>query len=217
MTKEEILGIATGQAAALENANALLNRFNQPAAVPEQRNRFDFDVPDDQYVEGRHVNAILRQLANQPTPTDPVARQLAAQGLLSAIRMERADEFKRWGNEINGEIQKLPPEYWTVDNLNTLVNVVKSRHIDELVTEKARLFADESHPTIRSGSGGSGGVSPTQLTLSSDRLPKSWVDKAKAMGVDEHTVREFCQVTGQTEDQYLAEIERYGKNGVVRG
>jgi hypothetical protein len=219
MTKEEILGIATGQAAALQNANTLLQRFNQPAQEP-RANAFDLDreLPDGEYAENSKVKDIIRRLGAQTPQSDPVARQIAAQNALGLVQLQRPDEFKRWGQEIRQMANGMAQDNWTVDNLSIIVDIVKSRHVDELAAEKAQQLVNESHPTIRSGTGGSGSVSQTQLTLASDRLPKSWVEKAKMLGIDEAVVREFCQVTGQTEEQYLADIERYGKNGsVIRG
>ena len=219
-TAEEIHGLAMGQAYALEQANATLQKFNQPVPV-QQHNAFDLDreLPDGEYAENAKVKDVIRRLASQGTPVDQGARQLAAQGLYANLRVLRADEYKRWGSEIDQEINKLPMDYWTLANLETIVNIVKSRHIDELAAEKAQRLVNESHPTIRSGSGGSGGVPQNiQRSLDSDAMPKGWVDKARSAGIDEATVREFCEITGQTPDQYLAEVEKYGKNGsVIRG
>src|SRR3954464_9256256 len=107
---EEILGIA-------EMAIDTLQKFNQPVPQPpvqQQYSRFDMDLGDDELVDGRKVKQILQNFANQPPPIDYGARQLAAQSLLQSIRMERSNEFKRWGPEIFSEINKLPMEYWTV-------------------------------------------------------------------------------------------------------
>ena len=218
MSAEEIHGLAMGQAQALQQQNAVLQRFNQPVQQAP-RNAFDFDLPDDEYMTGKQVKGILQQFANQPAPIDQNARNLAAQSVWGLIQVQRPDDFKRWGDEINREASKLPVEHWTLDNLKIVVDIVKSRHIDELAAEKAQRLVDESHPTIRSGGSGGSGSGPytQQRTLASDTLPQGWVDRARAAGINEATVREFCELTGQTPDQYLADVEKFGKNAVLRG
>jgi hypothetical protein len=211
---EEILGIA-------EMAASQLARFNQTPQVPVQPpvNRFDYDLPDDEYLTGKQVKGIMQQLQNQGPPVDSTARALAAQSLYTNLRAQHAESFKRWGSEIDREIGKLDVSYWTYDHLNTIVNMVRANHVDELVAEKAQRLANESHPTIRSGTGGSGsGPHTQQRTLDSETMPKGWLEKARSQGIDESTVREFAQMQGITPDEYLAQVEQYGKNGaVIRG
>jgi hypothetical protein len=215
MSAEELLGIATAQA-------AVLQKFNQPtpqaAPMPVQQNRFDMDIADDEYLDGRKVKAILGAMMNQPAPVDYAGRQMAAQAIYAAMQLQHPEEFRKWKPEIDREISKLAPEYWTNDNLRIIVKMVRSEHVDELAAEKAQQLVNESHPTIRSGTGGSGsGPLTPQRTLASDSLPKGWVDRAKALGIDEQVVREFCEVTNQTPDQYLADVEKFGKGSVIRG
>jgi hypothetical protein len=215
MTKEQILGIAEGTAVVVEQQNQLLQRFNQPVHHP-QPNAFDLDreLPDGEYADNAKVKTIFRHLANQPQPQD----SRGAQALLGIIQIQRSDEFKRWRNEITAELSKLSMEHWTLDNLNVVVDIVKSRHIDDLAAEKAQRIVSESHPTIRSGSGGSGSVTHTQpFSLDSDKVPASWALAAKAAGITEAEVREFCEQTGQTVQQYMADLERFGKGAIVRG
>lgn len=212
-TAEEILGIA-------ELAVDQLSKFNQPVPQPQaqpQANRFDLDLPDDEYLTGRQVKGILQQVANQPPPVDQQARNLAAQSVYAAAQIRWGEEFRRWKPEIDGEIRKLPVEYWTNDNLDVIVKMVRSNHIDELAAEKAQRLLNESHPTIRSGTGGSGGVPSTQRTLADQNLPDGWKQQAASAGITEATVLEFCQITGQTPEQYLASVEAYGKGAVIRG
>lgn len=212
MTAEEIHGMAIAQA-------QVLQKFNQPTPQPQPVNRFDLDLPnEDEYVQGKDVRRIVAQVQQMNQAGDPVARQLAAQNVWGIVQLQRADDFKRWGHEIQMEAGKLPVDYWTLDNLTTIVNIVRSRHVDELAAEKAQQLANEAHPTIRSGTGGSGsGPLTTQRTLADENLPKDWVDKAKALGITEATVREFCQMANVTPDQYLADLEKYGKGAMIGG
>jgi hypothetical protein len=212
MTAAEIHGYAEGLANVAE-------RFNQPVQQQAPANRFDLDLPenDQEYLQVGQVRRLIHQIANQPAPQDPVARQLASQGLYTAIRQSRADEFKRWGPEIDAEIRRLDVSYWTYDALNTIVNMVRANHVDELVAEKAQRLANESHPTIRSGSGGSGSGPINTTTLESDTIPAEWLTKARAAGITEEKVTEFCQATGQTREQYYADLARYGRGAHISG
>lgn len=200
-------------------ASAQLAKFNQPAPTPAPppRNAFDLDLPDEEYLNGAQVKQILARIAAQPTPVDWVGRGQSAQAVLGTVQIQRAEDFKRWPQEINAELSKLPQEHWSLDNLRTIVDIVKSRHIDELAAEKAERLVNEAHPTIRSGSGGSGGGPTIQPTLDGDDLPKEWVEKLRAEGIDETKVREFCEATGQTVAQYYADVVKWGKSGVIHG
>ncbi len=206
---EEILGIAEAQA-------AMLNRPIQVQAP--QMSRFDLDIPDDDYIDGKRFKQMARQFAQNPNTVDYGARQQAAGALLATVEMRRAEDFRRWGMEIRQELVKLDPGNWTLDNLNIVVDIVKSRHIDELAAEKAQRLVSESHPTIRSGSGGSaGGVPYRQPTMDSEGVPKEWASAAKAAGISEQQIWEFCQQAGITEQQYYSDLVKYGKGGVIHG
>jgi hypothetical protein len=213
MTAAEIQGYAEALANVAE-------RFNQP--VPEQPKASAFDLdrefPDGEYVDPGKVKNLFRQIINQPAPVDHTARNLAAQGLYGQVKAERADDFKRWGSEIDREIGKLDVSYWTYTNLIAIVKMVRGEHVDELVAEKAQRLANESHPTIRSGSGGLGSVSHTQqTTLESETIPAEWLTKARAAGITEDKVTEFCQTTGETREQFYANLAKYGRGAVISG
>jgi hypothetical protein len=207
---EEILGIAEAQA-------AMLNRPVQVQVPQQQYSRFDMDVPDDDYVSGKQLKALASRFANNAHSVDYGARQQAAGALLATVEMRRHEEFKRWGTEIRQELVKLDPGNWTLDNLNIVVDIVKSRHIDELAAEKAQRLVSESHPTIRSGTGGSNGVPYKPKTMDSDGVPREWTQAAKAAGISEQQIWEFCQAAGISEETYYNDLIKYGKGGTIHG
>ena len=159
------------------------------------------------------------RLVNQPAPVDHVARRQNIQLSIAQLKQDPRykSAFDRWGTEIYGEWNKLHPDYVGLDTLETCVKMVLGNHIDELAAEKAQRLVNESHPTIRSGTGGSGSVPHTQRTLGDDNLPAGWKQQAAQAGITEATVLEFCQITGQTPEQYLASVEAFGKGAVIRG
>ena len=198
----------------------MLDRFNQPTPQPPapQPSRFDLDLPDEEYLTGRQVKGILQQFANQPAPVDMIGRQQAAQAMLAALQIQRADDFKRWGPEISQELAKLDQMHWTLDNLKIVVDIVKSRHINELAAEKAQQLVNESHPTIRSGTGGSaGGPLAQPISLDAEGVPKAWATAAKAAGITEAEIREWCAMTGDTPEKFMADLVKFGKGTVIRG
>lgn len=210
MTAEQILGIAEGLAVVAE-------RFNQPVpqAPPDPVDRFSLD--DESYVQGKEVKQILRQVLNQAPPQDYGARQLAAQSVYGLLKLQYPEEFRKWEPEIRAEASKLPLDYWNLDNLTTIIRIVRGNHVDEIAAEKAQRLVDESHPTIRSGTGGSGSVPRENLTLEAEGIPAEWKAAAKAQGLTEAQVREFCELAGITERQYYQDLMKWGKAGVIHG
>jgi hypothetical protein len=217
MTKEEILGVATGQAAALQNANSLLQRFNQPAQEAP-KNRFDLDIPDDGLVEGRHVKQLFGALANQPPPVDWVARQQTLSLTVDAVKRAYPDDFKKWGSEIEREWSRLDQSYWNVDTLTQLVKLVRSNHIDELAAEQAQRLLDKSHPTIRSGSGGSVGVSQEQPSIFESGDPDLLASLRFAGIHNEGDIRRACEsMGGVSPEQFVAEFRKRKRGDVIYG
>jgi hypothetical protein len=209
---EEVLGIA-------ETLASVAEKFNQPLPAPAPPvNRFDLDLPDDDYLTGKQVKNVLYQLASQRPVSDPVATARNAKTSWELLQIKRPKEFKRWGREIYAEAQRLPVENWDVDNLSIIVDIVSGRHVHELAAEEAQRLVDESHPTIRSGTGGSGGGPYTQqISVEAEGVPKAWATAAKAAGITEAEVREFCATVGITPEQYMADLVKYGKGAVIRG
>jgi len=196
----------------------MLARPIQVQAPQQPMSRFDMDIADDDYIDGKKFKQMVRGFAQNPNTIDYSARQQAAGALLATIEMRRADDFRRWGTEIRQELMKLDPGNWTIDNLNIVVDIVKSRHIEEIAAEKAQRLFSESHPTIRSGSGGTGTSVPyRQPTMDSEGVPKEWASAARAAGISEQQVWEFCQMAGISEEQYYKDLVKYGKGGMIHG
>ena len=207
---EEILGIAEAQA-------QMLARPIQVQAQP-QAPMMAMDINDDDYIDGRKFKQLAARWANNANYVDFGARQQAAGALLAAVEMRRSDDFKRWGAEIRAELAKLDPTNWTIDNLNIVVDIVKSRHVEELAQERAARLAKEAYPTIRSGSGGSGNGAPYRPpTLNDEGVPREWAQAARAAGITEQQVWEFCQQAGISEEQYYKDLMKYGKSGYIHG
>lgn len=215
-TPEEILNIAAVAVDQLARRNSELGAPPQP-----QGNRFDLDIGDEDLVSGRQLKEIVQRYGQQ-SAGDPVARQLAVGANLRAIQQAEADAFRRWGPELQVEISKIPPDMRSLDNLQLVVDIVKSRHVQELVDEQARQkavqLAQEQVATIRSGTGGSTTIPPTAaIDMQSDALPEQWRRLAQDKGLTVDQVREFCQATGQSVEQYFETVKKYGSGAIVHG
>jgi hypothetical protein len=213
-SKEEILGIAEGLAVVAE-------RFNQPVPQPQveaPRNRFDLDIPDDGLVEGRHVKQLFQHLANQPMPVDYVARQQTLSLTVNAVKQAYPEEFKKWGAEIEREWRGLDQAYWNVDTLSKLVRFVRGEHVDELAAEQAQRLLDKSHPTIRSGSGGSGSVSQEQPSIFESGDPDLLASLRGAGIQNEGDIRRACDsLGGISPEQFVAEFRKRKRGDVIYG
>lgn len=160
------------------------------------------------------MKRILAQVASQPAQMDPVQAAKTAKMAWNLAEMRWADDFRRWKQEIWQEAQKLPVQHWDVDNLGYIVDIVRGRHVHELAAEKAQQLVNESHPTIRSGTGGSVGVSHTQQSALEKGSPEM-LARLRAVGIQsEADLAEACKGTGIAPEQFLAELE---KGAIIRG
>jgi hypothetical protein len=216
-----IAALAVDQLAKFNQSPAPLQQPSYaPPAAPSQAQRFDLDIPDDDFISGRQMKQLIQQYG-AAGQGDPVARHLAASSNMHAIQQMQPDAFKRWAPEIHAEIAKVPPELRTLDNLQLVVQIVQGRHVQELVDEQARqkavLLAQEQVATIRSGTGGSTAIPTLTTDLRSDDLPEHWRKQAELHGLTLDAVREFCHATGESMESYFETVKKYGKGAVVHG
>lgn len=211
---DEILGIAGALLTVAERFNQPIPQVQVQAPAP---NRFDVDIPDEEYIQGKDVKRIMQQF--QGPQNDPVARQQALALTVDRLRERYKKDFEKWGGEIYQMWNSIHPDHITLDTLESCVKMVRSNHVSEIAAEMAQQLAGDTHQTIRSGTGGSGsGPLTQQKTVQSESLPAEWRSKAQSLGITDATVREWCQMTGESPEQYLATVEKYGTNGaVIRG
>lgn len=131
------------------------------------------------------------QLQQQAAATAQTNRQLVA--------MQRADEFKRWGPEIDMTLQQMAPDpvAWTPQNIASVVDIVKARHVNELIAEDRARYANElGGASVRPSAGGGTATSATASnTLDFDKMPPGYRDALKSLNVDQRTIDEFLMRT----------------------
>lgn len=169
--------------------------------------------PND-LVTGRQLldaqSQVAQQIRDQAAALAAPAITMAAQASLDAIRSKYPKEFGKYGPEIYGQLTHVPRENWTIDNLDTVVNVVRSKHLPELIREGAEQLAASPEFATRAT-----GASPTLPTGSSPSPATVLNDEQRASlarrGLTPEVIRDFCLKNNLSEQKWY---ERYGKNAV---
>ena len=200
----------------------VLERFNQQGAVqppaqsyqppPAQYQQYQQptgEIGDDEFLTGRQVKQYGQQLQQQIAPQFQEVMNIAARTAYEVAQTKYQKEFEKWGPEIQALVSNMPPQSRTLDNIGTVVDVVRGRHYRELVDEGIRQRAAEQVPSLRPNGGATEPGTPTS-GFAPDIDPQ-WKDRAKAAGIDEATVREFCAANHMTEKAFYEQF----KNGLV--
>lgn len=201
-TAEELLNLSD------QAVTALYQVASSPPPMPYQPPPNPAgEIGDDDIIDGKTLKRLVGQY-QQPQQDPHVAQQLASLAMNTA-RQKHRDVTERWGHEFDAEVAKLPAQLRTLDNLDFVASVVRGRHVDDLVTEKARQLAAQQTMTVRTTGAGSdiGGPSGS-LSLESDALPARYRDTLKKAGVTEAVAREFCRANGISFQDWLKQAEK---------
>ena len=162
-------------------------RLNQPyqQQQPSQGGNWN-DVKDDDVVDGKTFKQGLQAMAGMaPQQDQGQMAQMAWQ--MVANEPQRARLFQKYGPEIQAEVVSLPVHMRTLAYIRQVADIVASRHLDELATERAREIATTmTGLPIRSDGMGS------PAALESDGLPTNYQEILSKDGVDLAMVRGFC-------------------------
>lgn len=195
MTAEQVLGIAS----------TLLESAREPAAPPPAAPPAPaFGVADDEYVSGAQLKTILERVV-QPGAS---AVELAASGNLGFVRSKYAQDFTKYGGELNALIERVPAHLRTLDNLEQVVRMVRSDHLDEIAQERASQIVAGMEPTLRSN-GAATPLAPVsrEHSLNAETIPAEWRERAIKNGVTEEVVREFCRANDWTEAKFYEQFK----------
>jgi hypothetical protein len=173
-------------------------------------------INDDTIVTGRELRQILGATLEQAQknyldPNNARLVEMASSSVYGTARQLYPKEFAKYGPEIQQELAKVPRQLWTLDNLDTVVTLIRGRHTEDFAREYAQQYAAQMEPTIRPTGGGSGPTpSPTDKarSLESDAIPSDWKDRAKRAGITEATVREFCTTNDMTPEDFFKMFEK---------
>ena len=216
-TAAEVLAIG-------KTMNTVLEKFNQQGAVqhpaqPQYQSQPQYQQPqygyqqppppvetlgDDEFLTGRQVKLFGQQLAQSMAPQFQQAVNLAAQTAVGVAQTRYADEFKRWGPEINALVANMPRETLSLDNIGLVVDVVRGRHYRELVDDAARQRAAEMVPSLRPNGGATEPPGPSGLDA---QVPPDWSAKARSVGLGDAEIREFCAANNMPVETFYKQFE----------
>ncbi len=170
---------------------------------------------DDDYVTAAHLRQAQQNAVNQLSPyLATVADQQATFGY-NLAKDKHAAVFQKYEPEIIQVLNRVPRAQWTLDVIQNAVTFVKGNHVDELVADKVRGLEATMNSTMRTtGRAGLGSDSPNRETVESslDKAPEAWKVHAKAVGITENEVWEFCRNTDTTPDEFF---KQFGKGLVT--
>lgn len=187
-----------------------VNALYQVATMPQYQppvTRNGQEIADDEIIDGRRMKEIIGQY-QQPQVDTGTQTQLA-QLALSQVQSRHGKVFEKYGPEIMGEVAKLPVGLRSVDNLETIVSLVRGRHVDELAEELARTkFANTAGLSARSNGSAPGYPGASGSLLESDELPTMYRERLKKAGLTDAAVRSFCVSSGQDYHQFIRDAKK---------
>lgn len=164
---------------------------------------------DEDFLTGRDIRQVAPQMITDAvTPQFNTIYESLAQTNLDSVRRSNVAIFDKYGPEVYAYVAKLPVQSRTVDNLLTVVKLVKADHLDDLVSEGASRLAGEMTPTLRSNGSPSVPVASQEpkYTLQSDTIPQDWKDRAAKAGLTESAVDEFCRANDISREAFFSQF-----------
>lgn len=208
MLTKQLVEAGLGQPPVPQSVGPPQPMYNTPAAPAPQAT-----VADDDYLTGKDVRHLIQQAveqaARQIAPQMQTSTDLASSAALGVVRTIHKKDFDRYGPEIAAKLQTVPRHLWTLDNLETVVKLVRSDHIPELAREEAQQLVSQMEPTIRSSGGGSTPVPQTTIgqSLDSEKISPEWKARAQKAGITEETVKEFCAGGEMTVEEFYKQFD----------
>jgi hypothetical protein len=163
------------------------------------------------------VNRIAPDLINQAVnPQFQNVYQSLAQQALDSVKRDNGAIFDKYGPEVYSYLAKVPINDRTVDNITTIVKLVRGNHVEEIGREIAGRLVAEMEPQLRSNGSPSLQVaqSKPEYTLQSENIPKDWKDRAAQAGLTEQAVEEFCRANDMTPKDFYTQ---FGTQAITEG
>lgn len=207
-TNEEVLRMAREMADALATVSPQ-KPVAQPAAVapnaqqPTMPNADDFTLDPVaatqrvlEYNVGQRYQPIL----------DRMTAQLAGAGRQIAA-MQYADDFRRWGPEIDQLVAPVAPDQRSAELYAQAVRLVKANHLDEIAAERADAKLASLGITDRTSAGGTVATLPSSA-VDLTKLPAGYKAAMDNLGISQSELNEFLGKTRQTMEQFVESVNR---------
>ena len=137
-----------------------------------------------QWLEATRFNPQFQQAASQNAQ---LAREMVA--------MRRPEDFKKYGPEIDLTLQKVAPDpnSWTPENINYVVDMVRGRHVEDLLAEERSRHQNAiGGASARPDGGSAPGASPAGTNaIDLDKLPANYQAALRKLNLDQHSIDEF--------------------------
>lgn len=201
-TEAEVNALAA-QLAELASRNVQQQPVYQPPAQQPT------SIAPDDYVTGATLQTVGNQFLQQAQQAASPALAMAASTNYELTRQKFANEFKKYGPEIDAMISRVPKTDWSIDNLQRVVKLALVDHLDELANERALQLRDQD-PALRS-SGANGSTIPAHIAAPDTGLTDAQRDKLRRQGITPKVVATYAAKRGETAQQWY---ERAGKYGI---
>lgn len=166
--------------------------------------------------------AEFRDYARQQQEAQQQQAQSIAAANIAIARIQQPDMFNRYGAEIDTALQQFPQAAQSPQGMQMLVDVVKSRHLDELVHERMQQREAQRTQDLATATAMPRSMAaPMAPPLSSNVLDRITTPNYKAtldrLQLTQKTVDEFLAATymkhdgltkEQAEEKWIAQVNR---------
>lgn len=134
------------------------------------------------------------------TQFEPAMNQFAdtvAQQARMIVEMRDPEAFKRWGPEIDVMVQRYGPAARSVEGLNAVVDMIRGKHVNELIAEREAAVRGSMTASMRADGGAAAttAASGNRIDFDSAGLPDNYRRALERYRITPETLDEFLSAT----------------------
>lgn len=202
-TAEEVLALTTDLAQAVTRAAPPATTAAPAQTAPQYVPPSNQQWMTDPNTAAEVVAARLFQQTQEAQAKVWDGLQRTQAETIRALANQRfADDFRRWGPEIDGTMAQVPLDQRTLDNYEKVVTYVRGKHALELAREEAqKLMAQGALGERSNGAMSVPGASGNVFSLKN--LPDGLATQAERHGLTVQQVVDYCKANNCTPEQWL--------------